>query len=51
MAIPLNYAFGSITLMLFLAVMLCFYKQLKFRLNTALILPLLFYALMVLSLL
>ena len=49
--IPLKYAFGSISCMLFLAVSFSTIHKIKFSYNKALTLPILFYCLMVLSLL
>jgi O-antigen ligase len=49
-AIPLNYAFGSIATMLFLVVAFSTIQPIQFVFNKALLLPLAFYFLMVLSL-
>jgi O-antigen ligase len=50
-AIPLDYAFGSITSMVFIVFVFSSFRKLNFTYNKALLLPVLFYLLMALSML
>jgi hypothetical protein len=48
--LPLNFAFGSISVIIFIIIVLIGYKSWKFSCNTALFLPVMLYILMILSL-
>ena len=48
--LPLNFAFGSISIILFLVTSLLFFKNWKFSYNTALLLPIILYIIMLCSL-
>ena len=50
-SLPLKYAFGSISCVLFLVVAFSYVFKSKFTYNKALVLPMIFYLLMVISLL